>query len=64
MIASAQKVMVHVMNLNKDDAVLVITDKYTKKVGKAFYNAATDYGCRAKFYLLPEKKTTIDRNTK
>ena len=55
MIISAQKAMIHVMNLNKDDAVLVISDEDTKSVGEAFYNAAIEYDCSAQLYLLPEK---------
>jgi aminopeptidase len=55
MIISAQKVMIHAMNLNKDDVVLIITDNFTKKVGEAFYNAAIEYGCKAKLYFLPKK---------
>ena len=59
MITSAQTTMIHVMNLNKYDSVLVITDENTKKEGKAFYNAALDYGCKAKMYSLPEKNRPL-----
>jgi leucyl aminopeptidase (aminopeptidase T) len=59
MINSAQRVMVHVMNLNRDDVVLVITDNFTKNVGKSFYKAAIDYGCTAKLYFLPKKKRPL-----
>lgn len=52
---SAKNYMIHVMNLNKVDAVLVITDEYTKNIGNAFHDAAIDYGCTAQIYLLPEK---------
>ena len=55
MINSAQKVMVHAMNLNKNDSVLVITDNFTRKVGESFYKAAIDYGSTAKLYFLPKK---------
>jgi len=51
--------MIHVMNLNTDDVVLIITDNFTKKVGKAFYNAAINYGCVAELYLLPKKKRPL-----
>ena len=54
MITSAQTTMIHVMNLNKDDSVLVVTDENTKNEGEAFYNAALEYGCKAKIYSLPE----------
>ena len=59
MINSAQKAMIHVMSLNKDDTVLVITDNFTKKVGKAFYNAAKEYGCVSKLYFLPKKSRPL-----
>jgi len=52
---SAQNAMIHVMNLKKEDSVLIITDDYTKDVGDAFHEAAIDYGCTAQSYFLPEK---------
>lgn len=52
---SAQNAMIHVMNLKKEDSVLVITDEYTKDVGDAFHDVAIDYGCTAQSYFLPEK---------
>jgi len=59
MITSAQTTMIHVMNLNKNDSVLVVTDEDTKTEGKAFYDAALDYGCKAKMYSLPEKNRPL-----
>ncbi|MBY9004441.1 MAG: aminopeptidase [Candidatus Lokiarchaeota archaeon] len=59
MISSAQKAMIHVMNLNKDDVVLVITDNYTKMVGEAFYKAAIEYGSTAKLFFLPKKSRPL-----
>ncbi|MFW9951540.1 MAG: hypothetical protein ACFFKA_15595, partial [Candidatus Thorarchaeota archaeon] len=55
MLISAQKVMINVLNLNKDDVVLVITDEDTQIIGQSFYNAAIEYGSTAHLYLLPEK---------
>ncbi len=55
MIKSAQKAMVHVLKLKKEDDVLVITDEHTKSEGEAFYTAAIEYGCKAHLYFLPEK---------
>jgi leucyl aminopeptidase (aminopeptidase T) len=54
MINSAQKAMIHVLNLKKDDNVLVITDEDTKSVGQAFYEASIEYNCSAQMYILPE----------
>ena len=54
MTISAQKAMIQVLNLNKEDIVLVVTDEHTKSEGEAFYTAAIEYGCTAHLYLLPE----------
>jgi len=54
MIISAQKAMIHVLKLKKEDIVLVVTDEHTKSEGDAFYTAAIEYGCTAHLYLLPE----------
>jgi leucyl aminopeptidase (aminopeptidase T) len=54
MTSSAKKAMIHVMNMKKEDSILVVTDDYTKNIGKAFYNAAIEYGCTAQYYFLPE----------
>ncbi|MFW9827429.1 MAG: aminopeptidase, partial [Candidatus Thorarchaeota archaeon] len=59
MINSAQKAMIYVMNLNKKDNVLVITDETTKEVGEAFYSAAIDFGCVSQIYFLSEKNRPI-----
>jgi len=47
--------MIHVLNLKKEDIVLVITDEHTKNEGEAFYSAAIEYGNTAHIYFLPEK---------
>ncbi len=59
MITSAQTTLIHVMDLKKNDSVLVITDEITKNEGEAFYKAAVEYGCKAKMYSLPEKKRPL-----
>jgi leucyl aminopeptidase (aminopeptidase T) len=58
---SAKNAMIHVMNLKKDDRVLVITDETTKEVGEAFYNAAIESGCLAQTYFLQEKNRPITK---
>jgi leucyl aminopeptidase (aminopeptidase T) len=55
MTKSAQKAMVQVLDLKKDDKVLVVTDEHTKSEGEAFYTAAIEYGSTAHIYFLPEK---------
>ncbi|MFX1406780.1 MAG: aminopeptidase [Promethearchaeota archaeon] len=59
MITSALNAMIHVLNLNEQDAVLVVSDQSTKNVGDAFYSAATEFGCPAQLYLLPENKRPL-----
>ncbi|MFX0022775.1 MAG: aminopeptidase [Candidatus Hermodarchaeota archaeon] len=59
MINAAQEAMICVMNLNKDDSVLVITDEDTHSVGESFYQAAIEYGCTAHLYILPEKNRPL-----
>ena len=56
---SAQNAMIHVMNLNREDKVLVVTDEDTKSVGVAFFNAAIEYGCTAQLYLLIENNRPL-----
>ncbi len=56
---SAQKAMIHVLNLNKEDTVLVVTDEHTKSEGEAFYTAASEYGCSAHLYFLPENNRPL-----
>ena len=59
MTISAQKAMVHVLKLDKEDDVLIITDKHTKREGEAFYTAAIEYGSTAYLYFLPEKNRPL-----
>jgi len=59
MVKSAQIVMIKVLSLNVNDLVLIITDNFTKKVGKAFYSAAIDYGSRTRLYFLPRKSRPL-----
>ncbi len=59
MTISAQKAMIHVLKLNKEDIVLVVTDEHTKSEGEAFYTAAIEYGCTAHLYLLPENNRPL-----
>lgn len=51
--------MIKVLSLNVNDLVLIITDNFTKKVGKAFYSAAIDYGSRTRLYFLPRKSRPL-----
>ncbi|MFX1588013.1 MAG: aminopeptidase [Promethearchaeota archaeon] len=59
MTTSALNAMIHVLNLNEQDAVLVVSDQSTKNVGDAFYRAAIQFGCPAQLYILPENKRPL-----
>jgi len=55
MIEAARNAMVHVLDLNKRDALLVVTDQATRRVGEAFEAAGRRSGCTAELYCLPSK---------
>ena len=59
MTISAQKAMIHVLNLKKEDVVLVVTDEHTKREGEAFFTAAIEYGCKAHLYFLLENNRPL-----
>ena len=59
MTISAQKAMIHVLKLDKEDDVLIITDEHTKRLGEAFYTAAIEYGSTAYLYFLPENNRPL-----
>jgi len=59
MTISAQKAMIHVLKLDKEDDVLIITDEHTKREGEAFYTAAIEYGSTAYLYFLPENNRPL-----
>lgn len=46
--------MTYVMDLQRGDEVLVVTDEQTKSIGEAFYFAAKESGCKGDLYFLPE----------
>lgn len=51
--------MIHVMDLKPDDHVLVITDKKTERIGRAFYQAAEQYGCTADLFDIPNSNRPL-----
>ena len=38
---SATNYMIHIMNMKKEDSILVITDNYTNDIGEAFHDKLT-----------------------
>jgi leucyl aminopeptidase (aminopeptidase T) len=59
MIASARNAMIHVLDLEPKDKVLVVTDQRTGKIGRAFQEAAAEHGCGVDSYVLPEEKRPL-----
>jgi leucyl aminopeptidase (aminopeptidase T) len=59
MITAAKGAMIHVMDLTRDDKVLVVTDRQTKRIGEAFAQGATEHGCAVKIHLLPENERPL-----
>jgi leucyl aminopeptidase (aminopeptidase T) len=59
MTTSALNAMIHVLNMNAQDSVLVVSDQSTKSVGEAFSKAATEFGCIAQLYFLPENERPL-----
>lgn len=53
MIAAAREAMIHALELEPDDTVLVVTDPETLACGQAFASAALRYGCDTVTHVLP-----------
>jgi aminopeptidase len=53
MIASAQRALVRVLELEPTDRVLVVQDPECQRCSEAFFEAARTYGCDTKAYVLP-----------
>jgi len=56
---AARETMQKVMNLVAQDKVLVVTDKKTESIGKAFALGAEEVGCSVDTYYLPEKERPL-----
>jgi len=59
MVQAARSAMMYVMDVNKTDSVLVVTDEARKTIGNAFAAAALEIGCTVDFYLLPEMQRPL-----
>jgi aminopeptidase len=53
MIAAAREAMIHALELEPDDTVLVVTDPETLACGQAFASAALRHGCDTATHVLP-----------
>jgi aminopeptidase len=59
MIAAAKGALLHVMELEPEQRVLVVTDAATLRIGEAFRTAATEISCATEMFLLPEKERPL-----
>lgn len=59
MTSAALQAMIHVLDLDPSDRVLVVTDRQTLSCGKAFTRAAERYGCPVETYVLPQAKRPL-----
>ena len=55
MTTGARNALVHVLDLTAGDTVLVVTDRHTSRVGKAFGDAAAGEGAAVELYHLPDE---------
>jgi leucyl aminopeptidase (aminopeptidase T) len=59
MIDTARRALIHVLGLEREDRVLVVTDEVTRTIGEAFRAAAYGQGCATSLYLLPEERRPL-----
>ena len=59
MIGAARLAMVHVMDLESEDRVLVVTDEEKEGIGQAFAAGAEQVGCPVTVYLLDEERRPL-----
>lgn len=59
MTAAARQAMIHVLDLDPNDQVLVVTDEVTRSCGDAFARGAERHGCPVATYILPEKNRPL-----
>ena len=59
MTAAARQAMIHVLDLQPENQVLVVTDELTRTCGDAFARGAERHGCLVETYLLPEAERPL-----
>ena len=59
MTAAARQAMIHVLDLQPENQVLVVTDQLTRTCGDAFARGAERHGCLVETYLLPEAERPL-----
>ncbi|PIV82102.1 hypothetical protein COW53_00745 [bacterium CG17_big_fil_post_rev_8_21_14_2_50_64_8] len=59
MTSAALQAMIHVLELDPSDRVLVVTDEETLSCGEAFARAAERHGCPVETYVLPQAERPL-----
>ncbi len=59
MIDVARQAMIQVMDLERRDRVLVVTDRTKERIGRAFAEGAEANGCPVTFHMLPEDQRPL-----
>ena len=59
MARAALGAMIHVLDLESGDNVLVVTDQETLTCGQAFARGAEDHGCDTLLYILPQENRPL-----
>ncbi len=54
MTVAARDAMIHVLGLEPDHTVLIVTDRKTTTIGEAFQQASAEHGCETSLFLLPQ----------
>ncbi len=57
--AAARNAMIHVLGLEAEHRVLIVSDEQTAGVGAAFRTAAREVGCETAAYTLPEDQRPL-----
>jgi len=62
MVTAAHNAMISVLNLTKNDRVLIVFDKHCMRIGDAFHKAALEVGCQVaiKYQIVEEDRPLSD----
>ena len=60
MVDAAREAMLHVLNMNPEERVLVVTDDGCRTIGGAFADAAREIGAPIETYYLPESRRPLE----
>jgi hypothetical protein len=58
---AARQAMIHVLDLEPQDRVLVVTDSATAACGQAFVDGASAHGCSVQVFFLPDEGRPLQK---